>query len=1134
MDDRAGNLGTLCLALVLLGLGMVSRTTEGQNAPAKSGDSDQKFTDDQVQFFEKQVRPILQARCWKCHGGEEKLRGGLRMTSRSALLKGGDQGPAVSIDAPAESLLLQAINYDGLEMPPAGRLPNEEVAILTKWVKDGLAWTPGGEPESDPHDATPTRPSLAEARNYWAYRRLTRPPIPEVKANDGLQNPIDAFIQEKLEQRGLAAAPPADRVALVRRAFYDLTGLPPTPEEVDAFVSDRSKDAYERLIDRLLESPHYGEKWGRHWLDLVRFAETHGYERDSVKPFAWRYRDYVIDAFNEDKPFDRFLLEQIAGDELEEVTPETLTATGYYRLGIWDDEPADRALARYEVLDGVVSTTSQVVLGMTVGCARCHDHKKDPISQRDYYRLLSVFRNVTDMNVGNLRRIATDADREAHARQVRDKQIREEQIAARLYQFEQRFAEALSRKKGIHIGRRPRSDLSELEYRFYRDTWDRLPNFDGFKPETSGRISHNFITLAPASRSQAIGLVYEARLLVPTAGEYAFDFDVTAGMRLTIGGQVVIDLPRAGDHRGTASARLAAGPAALRLEYFNANEVPRLNLGWSGPDVERRSLTEAPAAAKERELLADSRQQGQEWAYTLTAPSERWMQPRFDDAAWKRGPGGFGVHGTPGAVVRTEWKTDDIWLRKRFDLESVPEGVALTLHHDDKAEIYLNGQLVHRVQGYTVEYRTAVIAIDQSVLKVGENVIAVHCHQMAGGQYIDVGLAEAPEHAVIADHIRRQGADVLGAAPAEEYARLAEELAASRKMVLPEPGIEVMAVEERGGEPTHILIRGNPGAPGEEVQPGIPTVLEELAPAELSRRDNSPTTHLRRQLADWLTSRTNPLTPRVLANRLWQYHFGRGIVPTPNDFGKLGEPPTHPELLDWLAAELVDGQWKLKRMHRLIMLSRTYQMSSRPEDAGLAADPANSLLWRFPMRRLTAEEVRDSVLSVSGRLNLQAGGTGVYPPIPKEVLAGQSVPGSGWGSSPPDQASRRSIYVHVKRSLLVPILSHHDQADTDSSCPVRYTTTVPTQALSMLNGEFSQEQAALLAERLQREHPGDLGAQIARAIRLTTARSPSPKEIDQDARFVRKMQSQQRLSPAVALQHYCLLVLNANEFIYLD
>ncbi len=344
----------------------------------------------------------------------------------------------------------------------------------------------------------------------------------------------------------------------------------------------------------------------------------------------------------------------------------------------------------------------------------------------------------------------------------------------------------------------------------------------------------------------------------------------------------------------------------------------------------------------------------------------------------------------------------------------------------------------------------------------------------------------------------------------------------------PSGRIQVMCVAERRRGPAHVLLRGNPSLLGVEVGPGTPSVLDGGSTA--FSRDRGQ----RRALAEWLTDPRNPRTARVLVNRLWQYHFGRGIVPTPNDFGKLGEPATHPELLDWLAAELVSGGWRLKPMQRLIVLSSAYRMSSRATPAELAADPSNRWFWRFPLRRLAAEEVRDAILSVSGELRLKAGGPSVYPPIPNEVLAGQSVPGQGWPVSPRDEAARRSVYVHVKRSLLVPILATHDAADTDSSCPVRYTTTVPTQALGLLNGEFANEQAARFADRLRRECPGDPTAQIRRAIRLTTARESAPEEVRRDVEFLATLRDRAGLDDRAALVQYALLVLNANAFLYVD
>jgi hypothetical protein len=481
------------------------------------------------------------------------------------------------------------------------------------------------------------------------------------------------------------------------------------------------------------------------------------------------------------------------------------------------------------------------------------------------------------------------------------------------------------------------------------------------------------------------------------------------------------------------------------------------------------------------------------------------------------------------------WDTKDVWLRKTFEVAVVPERIAIDLHHDDEVEVHLNGRLVFESRGYLVAYKRVVLPVEATAsLTRGENVIAVHCHQTIGGQSIDVGLLAAPERDMLQGLVARQADELLGAGTAAKYKALSQQLDALRKQPSPEPGMEIMCVTEQGRERTHVLIRGNPAAQGEAVEPGFPLVLATAPPVIHERPGPGASSGKRRALAEWIAAADNPVTPRVMMNRLWQFHFGRGIVPTPNDFGNLGEPPTHPELLDWLAGEFVRNGWKLKPMHKLIMLSNAYRMSSAAAPDGLEKDPGNRLFWRFNMRRLAAEEVRDSILAVSGSLSLKAGGPGVYPPIPREVLAGQSRPGDGWGNSPPDEASRRSVYVHVKRSLLVPILSQHDMADTDSSCAVRFTTTVPTQALGMINGEFTNEQAERLAERLERELPDDLPKQIARGIRLTASRTAAKDEIERDAVFVRTLQSESGMTAHRALAQYCLVLLNANEFVYLD
>jgi hypothetical protein len=684
---------------------------------------------------------------------------------------------------------------------------------------------------------------------YWAYQPVSKVALPEVRDKNWPANPIDLFILQKLEAQGLTPNPRTERVALVRRLFYDLTGLPPPPEEVDALLADSAPDAYERLVDRLLNSPHYGEKWGRHWLDLVRFAESNGYERDGPKPLAWRYRDYVIRSFNADKPFDWFVKEQLAGDELAPGDPDSIIATGFYRLGLFDDEPADPAQARFDELDDIVTTVSQVFLGMTVNCARCHDHKIDPIPQADYYRLLSFFQEIP---------------------------------------------------------------------RFSND-------------------------LNPVSSS--------------TVTEIA--------------------------------------PAGIRAQH-EVEDRARV-----------RQLSEITTALR-----------------------------RLEEEAIRKMP-----------------------------------------------------------------------AQDQRA-------------------------AEGPERQQV---IRQKLKQFMTAEQMEEYASLR---AKQRSMLAATAGPRDLAMSVNhcavNPGPTHIMIRGNPHIAGKEVTPAFPTAFALPPPSIPAPPKDAHSSGRRTALANWIASPENPLTARVIVNRLWQHHFGRGIVATPNDFGKFGTAPSHPELLDWLAGEFIRSGWSLKHLHKLILMSSTYQMSPRANEPSLQVDSATALYWRFPMRRLTAEEIRDSMLSVSGQLNLKAGGESVFPPIPQEVLAGQSRPGDGWGKSSPQEAARRSIYVFVKRSLQVPLLAHHDQADTDSSCPVRYATTVPTQALNLLNGEFSQKQAAAFAERLECEHPRDLPAQIERAIRLTTARSPARTEIQKDVEFIQKLQMEGKLSAHEALRYYCLMLLNANEFVYLD
>jgi len=1094
------------------------------------------FTAAQMQFFEKDVLPILQTHCFKCHGGEAKVRAGFRLTSRAGVLKGGELGDAVNLQDLKASLLIEAIGYNGdIKMPPSGRLKKEQIDILTRWVTEGLPWSKtddyGVEPEHEDHPKSDS--------DYWAYQPIRRPEIPAVKGAEWVKTPIDAFVLARLESEGLSPTRPADKVALIRRAYFDLTGLPPSPADVSRLLQDESPQWFEHLVDRLLESPQYGERWGRHWLDLVRYAETHGYERDSTKPEAWRYRDYVINAFNQDKPYDRFLLEQLAGDELPEVTAETLTATGYYRLGIWDDEPADREQALYDGFDDIVKTTSEVVLGMTMGCARCHDHKGDPLTQKEYYSFLAYFRDVVPTGGGNIRFFVTDADRAAQVEAVAAKEDREAAMVAELAAIEVRFRKALEEQLGIRSRSLQTADLDDLEVRVHRGRWKELPVFADLRQPKDRPLPKGRLAFETTPGMTGYGFAFKGRLRVPADGDYRFSIRGNDGFRLTVAGREVL-AHRSHEPRDTsATVALKAGSLSFLLEAMSESGQPKFSVTWSGPGIEERSLTDDGVTGTEF-LAADSRRQGQPWKYTTEKPSDDWIQPDYSETSWKEGPGGFGTRGTPGAVVRTEWNTRDIWLRRWFELKDVPESLSLDLHWDEDTEVYLNGVLVHEVKRFVTDYQRIPLS-DAAVkaLQPGRNVIAIHCHQTGGGQYIDAGLV-AGDSLDLSQALAQHGDKLLGA-DTERYRTLTKQLEDSRKERLPEPGTPIMAAMERGRQKTFLLMRGNPHAPGPEVTPTVPAALRTSPPQIPESAPNPEGSGKRTALVKWMVSPENPLTARVLANRLWHYHFGRGIVPTANDFGQLGDGPTHSELLDWLASELRDGGWTLKRMHRLIMKSAVYRQSSRPGQPALpvaadvdAVDPANTLLWRFPMRRLSSEEVRDAMLQATGELNLKAGGPSIYVPIPAAVLAGQSRPGAGWGQSSPDEAARRSVYIHLKRSLLVPILEMHDQADTDSSCPVRYVTTVPTQSLGMLNGEFTNEKAGILARRLEREAGSDVAAQVKLAIRLVTARIPDSSEVEQDVKFVQELRRKNSLSEGDALRMYCLLLLNTNEAIYLD
>ena len=962
-------------------------------------------TAQEAAFFKQEVKPILEKNCFRCHGGEAKLKGHFRITSREGLLKGGDQGPAINLKDPAKSLLLAMISYkdEDHEMPPKKKLEQAQTDTLTKWVQMGIPFPSQDEIQGDSgHKELLVTDS---DRKHWAFQAVKKPTIPKVKDSSWGKNGIDDFVLARLEKQGLKPNPKASKASLIRRAYYDLIGLPPSPEQVQAFVADKEPNAFEKIVDELLRRPQYGEKWGRHWLDLVRYAETNGYERDSEKPEAWRYRDYIIQAFNEDKPYNRFIMEQLAGDELPDRTADAVIATGFHRLGTWDDEPADRDLAKYDYLDDILRTTTETFLGLTVGCARCHDHKIDPIPTRDYYGILAFLHDISPHGKGgtNLVNIPAAENPAIFKKKVEEKQKRENEY---------------------------RQIISDTETRFQAKLQEKHPD---------------------------IGL----------------------------------------------------------------KAVP-------SPDAQQRG--------KDLFLLPDSRQSGQIWEYTMQDPGDNWFEIGFDDGKWKKGPGGFGTNGTPNAVVRTNWNTKDIWLRRDFRLTQIPENLTLHIYHDEDAEIYLNGNLIHRAKGHTNAYiKINAMQKAEFSLQTGKNTIAIHCRQTGGGQYIDIGLSTDTSGGPDLEQLfKKYAKNLLPANDLKNYKRSKRDLESSLAQKLENKSIKAMAVAERGRAPVHVLARGNPRLKGDVTPPGFLTVLgktEVKIPSEYAINNSSGK---RRYLAEWIANKDNPMTTRVIANRLWQFHFGRGIVRSTSDFGTQGDRPTHPQLLDWLASTLTEKGWSLKSMHKLILMSSTWQMSSTPNDVALKKDPLNNFFWRFDMRRLSAEEIRDSILNLTGELNLKMGGPSITPPLPKEVLATASRPGGAWrGLADAENSARRSVYVKVKRSLKMPILLSHDMADTDGPCAVRFTTTVPTQALTMLNSELISKAASTFAKRL-RENNDNNEDRVREAFRVAFCRVPEPSEIKAGIEMINEMKTKSKLTEDQALERFALLTLNLNEFVYLD
>jgi hypothetical protein len=963
-----------------------------------------------AELFRGGVAPLLAKRCLGCHDGARK-RGGLDLSTRATAVAGGDSGPALVPGHSARSRLLEFVTGPKPRMPRTGtKLTAEEVALLRRWVDAGAPWPAGVVLKAQ-----------AEAV-WWSLRPLARPAVPKVLGKQRVRTPVDAFLLAALEAKGLSFAPDADRRTLIRRLSFDLHGLPPALEEVEGFVGDHCPDAYERLVDRLLASPRYGERWGRHWLDVAHYGDTHGYDKDKRRDHAWPYRDWVVRALNADLPYARFVEDQVAGDVLRPGDLDGVVATGFVVAGPWDfvghlelrEGTVDKEKTRLLDRDDMVSSTLTTFMSLTVGCARCHDHKFDPIPQKDYYRLQAVFAGV-----------------ERGDRRVDDPRARPER--ARLQAERQRLAARLAEVRAKVAA------LASAELTRHETEAARL------RAEVTKAPRH---AAGPASRSNG----YHSGIAAPA--------DVVKWVQVDLGRVVPLDAVRLVPAR-PVDFRDAPGfgfPVRFRIE---ASDEPTFRAARLLFDA---TAADVPSPGDEPFQVSLAGQKGRHVRVTATRLWKRLNDHCFALAELEVDSGGKNV--ARGAAVTA--------------LDSIEAGLWGKRHlvdgHDSRRalpDLRPRAGLVERLRG-----------------------------------------VEAARTALVEKLIPR-------ALRAERDEMEARRAALDARLKVLDAGVPIYAAKPIRPRPIWVLHRGDVEQRRQAVTPGGLACVPGPSP-DFALANSQDEGARRAALARWIADARNPLTWRSAVNRAWHHHFGKGIVDTPGDFGRNGALPSHPALLDWLAAEFREGGGSLKNLHRLLVTSTAYRQSSR-QDAGAARlDGDNRLLWRANRRRLDAESVRDAVLALSGKLDLTMGGPGFelfrfkddHSPVYDHEDS---------RSSHDPRTYRRTIYRFSVRSVPNPFLDCLDCADPNLNVPVRNSTLTALQALALLNNPFMVRQAGHFAERLRAAGP-DIEDQVDLAYRLALGRPASAEERALVAAHARRH----------GLAAACRVLLNCNEFVFVD